>query len=158
MHQHLTYIFQLEKSNFMQINRKYYQRKDSASYLHILQHGCIILVILSKDLFKIYDPLVSVQGQFNLKFTTLSSQYKVKIKNNDPLVLVQGQFNPKFTTLSSQYKVKMKNNDPLVSAQGQFNPKFTTLSSQYKVKMKNNNPLVLVQGQFKKKIKNKNKN
>jgi len=50
---------------------------------------------------------------------TLSSQYKVKMKNNDPLVSVQGQFNPKLTTLSSQYKVKMKNNDPLVSVQGQ---------------------------------------
>jgi len=33
------------------------------SYLHILQYGCIILVKLSIDLFKIYDPLVSVQGQ-----------------------------------------------------------------------------------------------
>jgi len=34
------------------------------SYVHILQHGCIILVTLSRDLFKIYDPLVSVQDQF----------------------------------------------------------------------------------------------
>ena len=70
------------------------------------------------------------------KFTTLSSQYKVKMKKNDPLVSVQGHFNPKFMTLSSQYKVKMKNNDPLVLVQGHFNLKFTTLSSQYNVKMK----------------------
>ena len=71
------------------------------SYLYILQYGCIILVILSIDLFKIYDPLVLVQGHFNLKSTTLSSQYKVEMKNKDPLVLVQGHFNPKFTTLLS---------------------------------------------------------
>ena len=63
---------------------------------------------------------------------TLSSQYKVKMKNNDPLVSVQGQnkgqrsshLNTRsvqkliLTTLSSQYKVKRKNNDPLVSVQG----------------------------------------
>ena len=92
---------------------------------------------------KIYDLLVSVQGQ-NEKMT-LSSQYKVNMKKkNDPLVSVQGHFNPKFTTLSSQYKVKMKKTrpsrlstrslqskiyDPLVSVQGHFNKKFTTLSS-----------------------------
>ena len=93
-------------------------------------------------------PFVSVKGHFNLKFTTLSSQYKVKMKNNDPLVSVQGHFNLKFTTLSSQYKVKMKNNDPFVLVQGYFNLKFTTLSSQYKVKMKNNDPLVSVQAHF----------
>jgi len=58
------------------------------------------------------------------------------MKKNDPLVSVQGHFNPKFMTLSSQYKVKMKNNDPLVLVQGHFNLKFTTLSSQYNVKMK----------------------
>jgi len=34
------------------------------SYLHILQHGCIILVTLFEDLIKMCDPLVSVQGQF----------------------------------------------------------------------------------------------
>jgi len=38
-------------------------KKVSMSYLHILQHGCVILVILSGDLSKINDPLVSVQGQ-----------------------------------------------------------------------------------------------
>ena len=69
--------------------------------------------------------------QIYSKFTTLSSQYKVKMKNNDPLVLVQGYFNLKSSTLSSQYKVKMKNNDPLVLVQGHFNLKSTTLSSQY---------------------------
>jgi len=47
------------------------------------------------------DPLVSVQGQneeqrlsrtrSKSRTTTLSSQYKIKIKNNDPLVSVQGQ-------------------------------------------------------------------
>jgi len=119
------------------------------SYLYILQHGCLNIIqrfiqnlrpsrLSTRSLqSKIYDPLVSVQGQnekkkrpsclstshFNLKFTTLSSQYNVKMKKkfnpHDPLVLVQGHFNPKFTTLSSQYKVKMKNNDPLVSVQGQ---------------------------------------
>jgi len=47
---------------------------------------------------------------------TLSSQYKVKTKNNDPLVSVQGHF-----------KVR----DPLVSVQGHF---------------KVRDPLVLVQG------------
>jgi len=149
------------------------------------------------------DPLVSVQGHFNPKFTTLSSQYKVKIEKkwpsrlstrslqskiydplvslqgqnenkNDPLVSVQGQFNPKFTTLLSQYKVTSIQNlwpcrlstrslqskiyDPLVSVQGQnwkkrssrlstrSKSRTTTFSSQYKVKMKNNNPLALVQG------------
>jgi len=92
-------------------------------------------------------------------FTTLSSQYKVKMKNNDTLVLVQGQNEEQrpsclsarsiqksiFTTLSSQYKVKMKNNDPLVSIQGQNGEqrpsrlstrskwRTTTLSSEYKV-------------------------
>jgi len=81
------------------------------------------------------DPLISVQGQSQNQssrpshlstgqnegerpsrlstrsvwksiFTTLSSQYKVKIKDNDPLV---------------QYKVSPKINldDPLVSVQGQ---------------------------------------
>jgi len=50
------------------------------------------------------------------------------------------QIYSKSTTLSSQYKVKMKNNDPLVSVQGHFNPKFTTLSSQYKVKIKKKRP------------------
>jgi len=99
------------------------------------------------------DPLVSVQGHFNPKFMTLSSQYKVTpIQNlrpsrlstrslqskiydppvsvqgqnenkNDPLVSVQGYLNPKFMTLSSQYKVSS-------------NPKFTTLLSQYKVSLR----------------------
>jgi len=55
---------------------------------------------------KIYDPLVLVRGQNEeqrpsristrlvqkSKFMTLSSLYKVKLKNNDPLVSVQGQF------------------------------------------------------------------
>ena len=84
------------------------------------------------------DPLVSVQGHFNPKFITFSSQYKVEMKNNDPLVLVQGHFNPKFTTLSSQYKVKMK--------------KKTTLLSQYKsLQSKIYDTLVSVQCQNKKK-------
>jgi len=64
------------------------------------------------------------------KFTTLSSQYKVKMKNNNPLISVQGQneeqrpsrlstrSKSRTTALSSQYKVKIKN-DPLVSVQGQ---------------------------------------
>jgi len=88
--------------------------------------------------FKIYDPLISEQGQnegqwpshlstrsvWKSIFMTLSSQYKVKMKNNDPLVSVQGQnkgqrsshLNTRsvqkliLTTLSSQYKVKRKNN------------------------------------------------
>jgi len=119
--------------------------KDSMSYFRILKHGGIILVTLSRDLFKIYDPLVSVRGHFNPKFTSLVS--------------VQGHFNSKFMTFSSQYKVtsiqnlwpsrlstrslQSKINDPFVSVQGQneeqrpflvsvqghFNQKFTTLSS-----------------------------
>jgi len=32
------------------------------SYLHILQHRCIISVTLSRDLTNVRDPLVSVQG------------------------------------------------------------------------------------------------
>jgi len=60
---------------------------------------------------------------------TLSSQYKVKMKDNDPLVSVQGQSKNQssrpsrlstrsvqksiFTTFLSQYKVKMNSNDPL---------------------------------------------
>jgi len=112
------------------------------------------------------------------KFTTLSSQYKVKMKNNDPLVSVQGQTKEqqssrlstrsksRTTTLSSQYKVKIKNNYSLVSVQGQnkeqrpsrlstrSKSRTKTLSSQYNVKMKNNDPLLLVQGQFKSKIYN----
>jgi len=114
---------------------------------------------------KIYDPLVSVHGHFNPKFTTLSSQYKVKIKKKMTLSsqykvtsiqnLRPSRLNTRskwrITTLSSQYKVisiqnlrpsrlstrsKLKKNDPLVSVQGHSNPNFTTLSSQYKVKMK----------------------
>jgi len=82
---------------------------------------------------KIYDLLVSVQGQNETK--------------NDPLVSVQGHFNPKFTTLSSQYKVKMKKkNGPLVSVQGQFESKIynplISIQGQFKVC----DPLVLVQG------------
>ena len=71
-------------------------------YLHILQHGCVISVILSGDLSKINYPLVSVQGQSEeeqlsrlstrsiqkLILVTLSYQYKVKSRNNDPLVFV----------------------------------------------------------------------
>ena len=77
-------------------------RKVSMSYLHILQHGCVISVILSGDLSKINYPLVSVQGQSEeeqlsrlstrsiqkLILVTLSYQYKVKSRNNDPLVFV----------------------------------------------------------------------
>jgi len=37
-------------------------RKVSMSYLHNLQHGCVVLVILSGDLSKINDPFVLVQG------------------------------------------------------------------------------------------------
>ena len=148
----------------MQINRKYYyQRKDSMSYLHILQHGCIMLVTLSRDLFKIYNPLVPVQGQNREQLSSRLSTRSIQSKIYDPLISVQAQNEEQrhsrlntrtvqksiLTTLSSPYKVKTKNNDPFVSVQGQFNPKFTTLSSQYKVKMKNNDPLVSVQGQFK---------
>jgi len=68
---------------------------------------------------KIYDPLVSVQGHFNPKFTTLSSQYKVRMKKKTTL---SSQYkvssNPKFTTLLSQYKISLR---------------YATLSSQYKV-------------------------
>ena len=114
------------------------------SYLHIFQHGCIILVILSRVQFKIYDPLVSVQGQFNPKSMTLSSQYKVKTKNNDHLVSVQGQFNPKSMTLSSQYKVSSIQNLRPSRLSTRLKQRTTTLSSQYKykVKTKNNDPLV----------------
>jgi len=98
----------------------------------LLQHGCTILVKLSRDLFKIYDPLVSVQGQneeqrpsrlstrFKWRTTTLSSQYKVSpIQKLWPSRL-STRSKRRTTTFSSQYKVKMKNNDPLVSVQGQF--------------------------------------
>jgi len=77
------------------------------------------------------------------------------MKNNDPLVSVKGHFNPKFTTLSSQYKVKKKKkNDPLVSVQGQFESKIynplISIQGQFKVR----DPLVSVQGQFESKIYN----
>jgi len=95
------------------------------------------------------------------KFTTLSSQYKVKMKNNDPLVSVQGQneeqrpsrltrSKSRTTTLSSQYKVKIKNNEPLFSVQGQFKnnslrpSRLSTRSNQFKIY----DPLISVQGQI----------
>jgi len=82
---------------------------------------------------KVYNPIVSIQGQNDGQqpsrpntrlvqksiFTTLLSQYKVKMKNNDPLVSVQGHFNLNFTTLVS-VQGQNENNDPLVSVQGQF--------------------------------------
>ena len=75
------------------------------SYLHILQHGCVISVILFGHLSKINDPLILVQVQNKEErpsrlstrlvqksiLATLSFQYKVKKRNNDPLVSVQGQ-------------------------------------------------------------------
>jgi len=95
-------------------------------------------VILSGDLSKINDRLVSVQSQneeerpscLNTRsvqksiLATLSSQYKVKRRNNNPLISVQGQKEEErpsrlsrrsiqksiLTTLSSQYKVKKRNN------------------------------------------------
>jgi len=68
----------------------------------LLEEGLnVVSLHFTTWVFKHYPEIYS-------KFTTLSSQYKVKIKNNDPLVLVQAHFNLKFTTLSSQYKVKMK--------------------------------------------------
>ena len=92
---------------------------------------------------------------------TLSSQYKVKMKNNDPLVSVQGQNEKqrpsrlstrskwKTTTLSSQYKVKMENYDPLVSVQGQKERQRPSRLSTRSVQFKIYNPLVSAQGQFK---------
>ena len=72
----------------------------------LLQHGYTILVTLSRYLFKVYDPLVSVQGQNKIYDPLVSVQGQNKIY--DPLVSVQGQFNSKFTTLSSQYKVILR--------------------------------------------------
>ena len=80
----------------------------------------------------------------NLRPSRLST--RSKWKKNDPLVLVQGHFNPKFTTLPSQYKVKVKKNDPLVPVQGQFESKIynplISIQGQFKVR----DPLVSVQG------------
>ena len=78
------------------------------------------------------DPLVSVQGQFNPNFTTISSRYKVKIKNNDPLVSVPGQNEEQRLSRLSTMSLQSKIYDPLVLVQGQ-NKKKNTLSSQYKV-------------------------
>ena len=61
------------------------------SYLYVLQHGCIILVTLSRDLFKIYDPLVSVQGQNEEQRPSRLSISSVQSKIYDPLMSVQGQ-------------------------------------------------------------------
>jgi len=111
--------------------------------------------------FKIYDPLVSVQGQNEEQWpsrlstrsksrtTTLSSQYKVSSKINlyNPVVLVQGEFNSKFTTFSSQYKVKIKNNDHLISVQGQNQEQRPSRLSTRSVQSKFYDPLVSVQGQ-----------
>ena len=82
---------------------------------------------------KIYDPFVSVQGQNeNLRPSRLSTRSKRKT-----------------TTLSSHYKVKMKNNDPLVSVQGQNEKQRPSRLSTRSVQFKIYDPLVLVQGQFK---------
>ena len=120
------------------------------SYLHILQHGCIILVILSIDLFKIYDPLVSVQGQFNPKFMTLSSQYKViQSKIYDPLVSVQGQNEEQWPSHLSTRPVQSKIYNPLVSVQGQNEEQWPSRLSTRSVQFKIYDPLVSAQGQFK---------
>ena len=50
---------------------------------------------------------------------TLSSQYKVKTKNNDPLVLVQGSNEEQRPSRLSTRSVQSKSYDPLVSVQGQ---------------------------------------
>ena len=62
----------------------------------LLEEGLnVVSLHFTTWVFKHYPEIYS-------KFTTLSSQYKVKMKNNDPFVLVQGHFNLKSTTLSSQ--------------------------------------------------------
>ena len=58
---------------------------------------------------KIYDPLVSVQGQNEKQRPSrLSTRLVQKFNPHNPLVSVQGQFNSKSTTLSSQYKVSLR--------------------------------------------------
>jgi len=57
------------------------------SYLHILQHSCIVLVILSGDLSKINDPLALVQGEkeklklFNMCYL-VSLPFRINNKKN----------------------------------------------------------------------------
>jgi len=107
---------------------------------------------------KIYDPLVSVQGQNEKqwpsslstrslqksKVMTLSSQYKVEIQKSDNFVLVQGQFKKiKIYYLFVSVKGQNEEQRPYhLSTRSVQKSKFVTLSSLYNVKMKNNNPLV----------------
>jgi len=115
----------------------------------------------TKDIIKGKD---SIQGQneeqrpshlstrSKSRTTTLSSQYKVKIKNNDPLVSVQGQnqeqrpsrlntrSKSRTMTFSSQYKVKIKNDDTLVSVQGQNQEKRPSRLSTRSVQIQNLQP------------------
>jgi len=94
---HQTYIFQQgqnEEQRPSRLSTRSKKKRPSRLSIRSLQS-------------KIYDPLVSVQGQNE--------------KKKRPLVSIQGHFNLKFTTLWSQYKVNMKKK------------KRTTLSSQYKV-------------------------
>ena len=79
---------------------------------------------------------------------TLSSQYKFKMKKKiDPLVSVKGHFNPKFTTLSSQYKVNMKKKRPSrLSTRSLQSKIYDLLVSVQGQNEKKNYPLVSVQG------------
>jgi len=96
---------------------------------------------------KVYDLLVSVQGQNEEQRPSCLSTRSVQFQNlRSSRLNTRSVQKSKVMTLSSHYKVKMKNNDPLVLVQGPFNSKFKTFPSQYNVKMKNNDPLVLVQG------------
>jgi len=120
------------------------------SYLYILQHGC--LNIIQRFIQNLRPSRLSTRS-FQSKIYALSSQYRVKMKKkNDPLVSIQGHFNPKFTTLSSQYKVTSIQNLRPSRLSTRSKWKKMTLLSQYKsLQSKIYDPLVSVQGQNEKK-------
>jgi len=73
------------------------------SYLYILQHGCLNIIqrfiqnlrpsrLSTRSLqSKIYDPLVSVQGQNEEQRPSRLSTRSLQSKIYDPLISVQGQ-------------------------------------------------------------------
>ena len=89
------------------------------------------------------DPLVSIQGQNKEQRPSRLSTGQNQEQRPSRLSI---RSKSRITTLSSQYKVKMKKNDPLISVQGQFKSKIynSLVSVQYQFKVRN--PLVSVQG------------
>ena len=111
---------------------------------HVLQHGCIILVTLSRDLFKMYNPFVSVQGQNKEQWPSRLSIRSVQSKIYDLLVSVQGQNEEQRPSRLSTRSVQSKIYDPLVLVQGQNEEKWPSRLSTSSVQIQNLQPFCLI--------------